>query len=209
MYLNVTGSKSFSPPAIKVEPETTVTWEWTNSNAEHNVVATDGTFDSGTAVSESGTKFKHTFETAGTYRYVSEPQAEAGMKGVVVVEPAPSSEYPAVDEWLVDTNGYDGSITEQMDDELVEITAGAEGNGGDLAFDPHAVKVSAGTTVRWRWTGDGGAHNIAFEDGDIETASISAKSGVNFEHTFNETGVYRYACEPHRAIGQRGAIIVE
>jgi len=29
------------------------------------------------------------------------------------------------------------------------------------------------------------------------------------EHTFDEPGVYGYACRPHRNIGQRGAIVVE
>ncbi|ELZ58871.1 MULTISPECIES: halocyanin domain-containing protein [Halorubrum] len=209
VYLDVSNSKSFSPPAIKVAPGTTVTWEWTGSDDEYNVVATDGTFDSGGPDGETETTFEYTFESEGVYRYVSEPQADAGMKGVVVVESAPSSGYPAVDEWLVDTNGYDGSVTDRTDERLVEITTGAEGNGGNLAFDPHAVKVSTETTVRWSWTGSGGAHDVAFEDADIGGETIDAEPGVHFEHTFNEPGVFRYACRPHRAIGHRGAIIVE
>ncbi|WP_232745109.1 halocyanin domain-containing protein [Halorubrum aethiopicum] len=209
VYLDVADSKSFSPPAVKVEPGTTVTWEWTDADDEHNVVAVDGEFDSGPAESEAGTTFEHTFEDAGTYRYVSEPQADAGMKGVVVAEPAPSSEYPAVDEWLVDTNGYDGTITERTGEDLVEVVTGADGNGGHFAFEPHAVKVSAGTTVRWAWTGEGGGHDVVFEDADVRTESIAVEPGVHFEHTFNEPGVFRYACRPHRALGHRGAIVVE
>jgi len=208
VYLDVSGSKSFSPPAIKIEPETTVTWEWTTEDREHNVVAADGTFDSGSPVSGAGTTFEHTFETAGTYRYVSEPEADAGMKGVVVAEPVPSSEYPAVDEWLADTNEYDGTITDRTGETLVEIATGADGNGGHFAFDPHAVQISPDTTVRWRWTGNGGGHDITFEDVDVSTDSISVAPGVHFEHTFGEPGVYRYACRPHRGIGQRGAIVV-
>ncbi|WP_283403154.1 halocyanin domain-containing protein [Halorubrum sp. DM2] len=209
VYLDVSNSKSFSPPAIKVAPGTTVTWEWTGRDDEHNVVATDGTFDSGGPDGGTGTTFEYTFESEGVYRYVSEPQADAGMKGVVVVESAPSSGYPAVDEWLVDTNGYDGSVTDRTGENLVEITTGAEGNGGSFAFDPHAVKVSTETTVRWSWTGEGGAHDVAFEDADIDGATINAEPGVHFEYTFNETGVFRYACGPHREVGHRGAIIVE
>ncbi|WP_281193659.1 halocyanin domain-containing protein [Halorubrum sp. F4] len=208
VYLDVSNSKSFSPPAIKVTPDTTVTWEWTGTDREHNVVAADETFDSGAPDDETGTTFEYTFETEGTYRYVSEPQAEAGMKGVVVVESAPSSGYPVVDEWLVDTNEYDGSITDRTDEDLVEITTGADGNGGNLAFDPHAVTVSTETTIRWSWTGSGGGHDIAFEDADVGS-EINVEPGVHFEHTFNETGVFRYACQPHRALGHRGAIVVE
>ncbi|MFC5277788.1 halocyanin domain-containing protein [Halorubrum rubrum] len=209
VFLDVSDSTSFSPPALKVEPGTTVTWEWTDGDEAHNVVAVDGAFDSGSAESGAETTFGHAFEETGTYRYVSEPQADAGMKGVVVVESAPSSEYPAVDEWLVDTNGYDGDIADRRDEDLVEIATGADGNGGHLAFEPHAAKVSTGTTVRWAWTGEGGGHDVVFEDADIRTESIAVDPGVHFEHTFNETGVFRYACRPHRDLGHRGAIVVE
>lgn len=209
MYLGVSNTNSFSPPAIKVTPETTVTWEWVGNNAEHNVVATDGTFDSGQPVSEAGETFEYTFDAEGTYKYISEPYADVGMQGVVVVETAPSSEYPTVDEWLAGTNEYDGTITDQTDTDLVEIATGAKGNGAHLAFDPHAVKVSAGTTIRWSWTGKGGAHNIEFKDGDFDSESIHVESGVHFEETFSETGVYRYTCKPHHDLGHRGAIIVE
>ncbi|SEH68095.1 halocyanin domain-containing protein [Halopenitus malekzadehii] len=209
VYLGVSNTKSFSPPAIKVTPGTTVTWEWIGNNAEYNVAATDGTFDSGQPVSDAGETFEYTFESEGTYKYVSEPHADAGMKGVVVVDSAPSSGYPTVDEWLAGTNEYDGTITDQTNEDLIEITTGAKGNDGHFAFDPHALKVSAGTTVRWSWTGRGGAHNITFEDADLGSETIHAESGVHFEETFTETGVFRYACQPHRAIGQRGAIIVE
>ena len=131
------------------------------------------------------------------------------MKGVVVVESAPTSECPAVDEWLAGTNGYDGTIVDQMDTNLVEITTGALGNGGNFAFDPHAVKVSAGTTIRWSWSGNGGAHNIIFEETDISSETIYTEAGVHFEETFTETGVYKYSCAPHHDLGERGAIVVE
>ncbi|WP_238992143.1 halocyanin domain-containing protein [Halorubrum distributum] len=209
VYLGMSNTNSFSLPAIKVTPETTVTWEWISDDVEYNVVATDGTFDSGQPLSEAGETFEHTFDAEGTYKYVSEPYADAGMQGVVVVDTAPSSEYPTVDEWLAGTNEYDGTITDQTDTDLVEITTGAKGNGGHLAFDPHAVKISAGTTIRWSWTGKGGAHNIEFRDGDFGSESIHVESGVHFEETFSETGVFRYSCKPHHALGHRGAIIVE
>lgn len=209
VYLGVSNTNSFSPPAIKVAPDTTVTWEWVGTDAEYNVVATDETFDSGQPVSEAGTVFEHTFQSEGTHRYTSEPHAEAGMKGVIVVESAPTSEYPAVDEWLAGTGGYDGTIANEMDRDLLEITTGAEGNGGHFAFEPHAVKVSAGTTVRWSWTGNGGAHNIVFEETDISRETIYTEPGVHFEETFTEPGVYRYSCAPHHDLGERGAIVVE
>jgi len=57
VYLNISNSKSFSPPAIKIAPGTTVTWEWIGSDDEHNVVATDDTFDSGAPDGETGMTF--------------------------------------------------------------------------------------------------------------------------------------------------------
>ncbi|WP_200895690.1 halocyanin domain-containing protein [Halorubrum saccharovorum] len=209
VYLGMSNTKSFSPPAIKIAPDTTVTWEWIGNNTEYNVAAIDETFDSGQPVSEEGETFEYTFEAEGTHRYVSEPHADAGMKGVVVVETAPSSGYPTVDEWLAGTNGYDGTIADRMDADLVEVATGAEGAEGHFAFDPQAVKVSAGTTVRWSWTGRGGGHNVVFEDADFGDEAIHVEPGVHFEETFTETGIFRYSCHPHRAIGQRGAVIVE
>ncbi|AJF24461.1 halocyanin [Haloarcula sp. CBA1115] len=209
VYLGITGTKSFAPPAIKVTPGTTVTWDWIGDETEHNVVAIDGTFDSGQPIAEAGNTFEYTFETEGTYKYVSEPHEEVGMKGVVVVASAPSSGYPTVDKWLAATDEYDGSITDETGTDFVEIASGAEGNGGNLAFDPHAIKVSTGTTIRWNWIGKGGAHNIVFDDSEIGEESIYAKSGVHFEETFTKAGIYRYSCEPHHSIGHRGAIIVE
>ena len=209
VFLGVSNTKSFSPPAIKITPDTTVTWEWVEDNTDHNVVATDGTFDSGQPVSAAGETFEYTFETEGTHKYVSEPHADTGMKGVVVVTSAPSSGYPTVDKWLAGTNEYDGTIADQTNKDLVEITTGAKGNGGHFAFDPHAVKVSTGTTIRWVWTGKGGAHNLVFKEHEFGDDSTHIESGVHFEETLSESGVYRYSCLPHHSIGERGAIIVE
>lgn len=75
---------AFGPAAIRIETGTTVTWEWTGNGGNHNVVAEDGTFDSGEAV-PSG-PFEHTFESSGTYNYFCQPHKMSGMKGSVVVE---------------------------------------------------------------------------------------------------------------------------
>lgn len=209
VHLGVSGARAFSPPAIMVTPGTTVTWEWIGKSGEHNVVATDGTFDSGEPVADGGTTFSHTFDAEGTYRYVSEPHADAGMRGVVVVKPVPRSGYPTVDEWLAGVDAYDGSVTDRTGADPVEVTMGAEGNGGHFAVDPLAVKVSTGTTVEWSWSGHGGAHTVTFADADFGIEDPRSEPGVNFTHTFTERGVYRYSCLPHRAIGERGAVIVE
>lgn len=200
---------TFEPVVVRVVPGTTVSWLWTGYGGPHNVVAVDGSFDSGTAETTSGAHFEHTFSTPGTYRYVSEPNREEGMRGVVEVREPPSGAYPAVDDWLASVEGYDGTIPDRRDRPRVTITVGSAAGPDAFDFAPPAVKIAPGTTVTWVWSGDGGPHNVAFEDRDLRLDSFEPGPGVHFEHTFETTGVYRYACEPHERLGQRGAIIVE
>ncbi|WP_137284407.1 halocyanin domain-containing protein [Halorussus salinisoli] len=77
------GALAFSPAAIRVDPGTTVVWEWTGDGGSHNVVADDGSFES-ELVSEAGQTFEHTFESEGTYKYFCSPHETLGMKGAVV-----------------------------------------------------------------------------------------------------------------------------
>jgi halocyanin-like protein len=197
---------AFGPAGIRVTPGTTVTWEWSGHGDPANVVAVGGAFDSGGPVSAHGHTFSHTFEERGTYRYVSEPNRDAGMVGAVVVADPPSSDYPEVDEWLADVNIYDGTVVDWRGYASPIVTVGSAEGASDFTFSPPAARVSTGTTVRWVWTG--GPHQIAFEDADVESA-VETEPGVQFEYTFEETGVYRYACAPHHALGEKGAIVVE
>ena len=74
---------------------------------------------------------------------------------------------------------------------------------------PPVLRVRTGTTVVWEWTGNGGGHNVAFDDSDIESDDVSIEQGRTFEHTFDAAGTYRYYCAPHHSLGMRGVIIVE
>ncbi|HMB49954.1 MAG TPA: halocyanin domain-containing protein [Natronoarchaeum rubrum] len=75
----------FDPPAIWVDPGTTVTWEWTGEGVPHNVVHEGGDAFGSDLLSEEGATFEHTFEEDGQYRYICEPHVGAGMKGGVAV----------------------------------------------------------------------------------------------------------------------------
>lgn len=75
------GANAFAPAAVEVSPGTTVTWEWVDGH--HNVVATDGSFDSGTP--ERDATFSHTFDSPGTFYYYCDPHRSIDMKGAVVV----------------------------------------------------------------------------------------------------------------------------
>ncbi|RXK49430.1 halocyanin domain-containing protein [Halorientalis pallida] len=72
----------FDPPAVRVDPGTTVTWEW--QGGRHNVVGENRDFDSGEPASETGTTFEQTFEEEGVVKYLCEPHVGI-MQGVVVV----------------------------------------------------------------------------------------------------------------------------
>lgn len=79
------GYFKFGPPAIAVSPDTTVRWEWTGKGGPHNVVAQEGTFDSGKPVDRDSATFEYAFESPGVFRYYCEPHKGQGMKGAVFV----------------------------------------------------------------------------------------------------------------------------
>jgi halocyanin-like protein len=111
-------------------------------------------------------------------------------------------------EWFVDTENFDGTVVDRTDAETVKITVGAKSGDRHLAFDPPAVQITAGTTVKWTWTGEGGGHNVVFPNGDISSSQIHARAGTHFQHTFEQSGTFRYRCKPHADFGQKGAILV-
>jgi len=111
-----------------------------------------------------------------------------------------------LDSWFEDVSNYDGVVDETGSAE-VTVGVGAKGNDGAFAFGPAAVRVNPGTTVVWKWTGNGGSHNVAAEDGDFESETVG-EAGHTFEQTFDEEGVYKYACTPHKPMGMKGAVVV-
>lgn len=78
----------FEPPAIQIDPFTTVVWEWTGNGGTHNVVhepesSSEPAFESELA-RESGFRFEYTFNHEQIYRYYCEPHRDLGMRGAVV-----------------------------------------------------------------------------------------------------------------------------
>ncbi|WP_435146876.1 halocyanin domain-containing protein [Halobaculum sp. P14] len=200
---------AFAPPVIEVPPETVVHWDWTGHGGQHNVVALDGTFDSGRTNAQPGTGYHYYFDEPGEHRYVSEPHRSDGMKGAVLVREPPKTGYPSVDDWVVDASNFDGTVVDETGFDAATIRVGAPGNGGRFAFAPPVLKVSTGTTVRWRWTEPAAPHSVQFPEHDVGTDAVFTEPGVHLSHTFHEPGTYRYACGPHRSLGMKGALIVE
>jgi halocyanin-like protein len=109
--------------------------------------------------------------------------------------------------WFDGVDNYESTV-DMRDSDAVTVTVGAEGNGGNVAFDPPAVRVSPGTEVTWEWTGDGGAHNVVADDGSYRSGDPVAEASTTFSHTFPEAGVSKYVCELHRGQGMKGAVVV-
>ncbi|NEU58197.1 halocyanin domain-containing protein [Halorussus sp. MSC15.2] len=125
--------------------------------------------------------------------------AAAGLSGTAAAQSGLSS-------WFENVSNYDGVVDETGKSE-VTVEVGTKGNNGNFAFGPAAVRVDPGTKVVWKWTGNGGSHNVAAEDGSFKS-EMTDKKGHTFSQTFEETGVVKYACVPHKAMGMKGAIVV-
>ncbi|MDH7462491.1 cupredoxin family copper-binding protein [Chitinophagaceae bacterium 26-R-25] len=72
---------AYSPSSLTVKAGTTVSWT-NNDNVDHTVTANDGSFDSGAI--KTGSKYSHTFSTAGTFSYHC--TFHSNMKASVVVQ---------------------------------------------------------------------------------------------------------------------------
>jgi halocyanin-like protein len=79
------GNYAFNPPAVQVDPGTTVVWEWTGEGQQHNVLAEEGGEFESELTGEAGFTFEHTFDSEGVVKYSCTPHRTLGMKGVVVV----------------------------------------------------------------------------------------------------------------------------
>jgi plastocyanin len=82
-----------------------------------------------------------------------------------------------------------------------------------FTFDPAALTIAVGDTVRWDWTG--GNHTVTSGTsstdpavGALFDASLGA-GNPNFSFIFTDPGVVPYFCRPHFGLGMTGTITVE
>jgi plastocyanin len=80
----------FSPSSITITEGDTVRFFWSGQALPHNAVESNGVFDSGEPAREVDYSFTFERGMAGTYEFVCEPHASAGMVGQITVEPAPA-----------------------------------------------------------------------------------------------------------------------
>ncbi|MXR21914.1 halocyanin domain-containing protein [Halobacterium bonnevillei] len=88
------GTFAFDPPALRVSPGTTVTFEWVSDT--HNVVVEsqpeDAAWEGHEPIENTGFSFSATLDTRGVYKYYCEPHLSVGMKAAIVVGPAPAED---------------------------------------------------------------------------------------------------------------------
>ncbi len=82
----------------------------------------------------------------------------------------------------------------------------------DNAYDPATLQVTAGTTVRWSWTG-AGTHSVTGEGFDShpncgpQTPEQCGTNGATFSRRFDQQGTVAYGCRIHPTM--RGTIVVQ
>ena len=230
------GSFAFAPPALRVDPGTRVVWEWTGEGGSHDVVAEDGSFDSGTK-SAAGETFEWTARSAGVVKYACTPHRALGMRGAVAVGDASvdlggesdgSGAKGATDAnatgasggageadlepersfggWLEDTSNYEGVLDARGRSE-VTVEVGAQGNGGQFAFSPPALHVDPGTTVVWEWVGSTGPYDVVDPELGYRSERIDGP-GHAFAVEFDGDGLSTYECTEYGEQGMRGVVLV-
>jgi len=104
---------------------------------------------------------------------------------------------------------FSGSVVDATGQDTATVEVGVEANGGAYGFGPAAIHVDNGATVQFEWTGNGGGHNVVSNgEGPLDSGSAVSSSGVNYEHTFEEDGIYNYVCAPHQSLGMKGSVVV-
>jgi len=127
--------------------------------------------------------------------------------GTAAATATPATAQASFGGWMSGVGNY-SEVADATGQDEVTITVGAQGNGGNFGFDPAAVQVDPGTTVVWEWNGEGGQHNVVAEEGGEFESELVAEAGFTFEQTLDSEGVVKYFCQPHRALGMKGVVVV-
>lgn len=145
----------------------------------------------------------------------------ATVGGAALTAQAAAIDRRAYDGYLEDEGTWGGVTVDATDQDEVTVMVGAEGNGDFHAFDPAALAISPGTTIRWEWTGEGGGHDVVHDAPTGEPPRLfnserehgqgtTGAEGFVYEFTFEAgtEGVFPYFCSPHLGSPMVGVIVV-
>lgn len=79
------GGLQYGPTAVRVDPGTTVRWEWTGDGGLHDVAFVNADPKSPLRA-DGGFTFTHSFDEPGEYLYECTPHAAIGMRGAIIVD---------------------------------------------------------------------------------------------------------------------------
>lgn len=155
----------------------------------------------------------------------------AGATGTAVtaLSGSAAAQEDAYDGYLAEEGTWDGITRDAREADEVTVDVGASGNGGSFAFDPPVLLVEPGMTVRFVWTGGGGAHNVVHDNPDVDSVTDPDnfdqlvfnsqevheptqidEAGFVYEFTPEEgdEGAWPYVCTPHRGLQMKGVVVV-
>lgn len=87
------------------------------------------------------------------------------------------------------------------DGDVVEVVI------SDFAFTTPTLTINSGESVRWR-SATGTFHTVTPDGHQAFAGRQLNGSGLTYQVRFDAPGRYRYYCEPHRALGMSGEVIV-
>ncbi|WP_299233557.1 halocyanin domain-containing protein [Natronomonas sp.] len=134
---------AFDPPAIHVDPGTTVVFEWTGEGGGHNVAEREtGERYESERTGEGGSRFDITFDSDGISKYICMPHVANGMKGAVAVGSGEGAPELTVGEMVAGSEaGGDGGGEGEGGGSDGESEGEGEGEGG-TSIDPLSVLSS-------------------------------------------------------------------
>lgn len=126
------------------------------------------------------------------------------------VDPLPREcKEASIAEEFADVENFDG-IVDRTGRETVTIDVGVKNGEAYVGFGPPVVRVTAGTNLVWRWTGEGGEHDVvATSDHDVDS-DRTAREGYTYEYRYDgdmSRVDLSYHCTNHRSARMRGLVL--
>jgi plastocyanin len=178
-----TPNRTFSPAAVTIARNGTVTWQ--AAGDRHEIVFV-GSAPAGGNIGEleEGSSASRTFATAGTYEYECLRHRDKGMRGTIVVEAASAGAPPSAPP----PSGSTVTVTTPS-----------------ATFSPSDVTIPVGGSVTWQFSE--ARHNVTFQGAAPTGGNIPDQdAGTSASRTFTAAGTYNYVCTRHSGMSGRVAV---
>lgn len=83
--------------------------------------------------------------------------------------------------------------------------------GGSFFYTPNMIKVKKGDKVKIVFENVGGMHNINIDEFNVKSETVQTDGTTTVEFTADKAGSFEYYCSvgQHRAMGQKGTLVIE